>query len=302
MKTDKKILIAFLLNLFFSVFEFIGGTVTGSVAIISDSLHDMGDAAGIGLSYFFERKSKKAPDELYTYGYLRYSVLGSLMITAILFVGSVLVIYNAVLRLINPVPVNYNGMIAFALVGTAVNLSAVLFTKDGESLNRKAVNLHMLEDALGWIVVLVGAVIMRFTDLSFIDPLMSVCVALFILINSVKNLKESLSVFLEKAPDGISSEEIREHILSVEGVADVHHIHLWTMDGFTNCITMHIVTDGDFSEVKDKIRRELSEHGITHSVIETERTGEKCAARRCEVNCHGEEGHHGHRHGHHHHH
>ncbi len=297
MKTDKKILIAFLLNLFFSVFEFIGGTVTGSVAIISDSLHDLGDAAGIGLSYFFERKSKKVPDETYTYGYLRYSVLGSVMITAILLVGSVVVIYNAVRRLINPVPVNYSGMIAFALVGTAVNLSAVLFTKDGDSLNRKAVNLHMLEDTLGWIVVLVGAVIMRFTDLTFIDPLMSVGVALFIFINSVKNLKDGLSVFLEKAPDGVSSEKIREHILSVEGVSDVHHIHLWTMDGFSNCATMHVVTDGDFSAVKEKIRHELSHHGITHSVIETERTGERCSEHNCEVNRRKEEIHH---HGHHH--
>ena len=302
MKTDKKILIAFLLNLFFSVFEFIGGTVTGSVAIISDSLHDMGDAAGIGLSYFFERKSKKEPDDVYTYGYLRYSVLGGLMITAILLVGSVLVIYNAVLRLINPVPVNYNGMIIFALVGTAVNLSAMLFTRDGDSLNRKAVNLHMLEDALGWIVVLIGAVIMRFTDLSFIDPIMSMGVALFILVNSVKNLKESLSVFLEKAPDGVSVEEIREHILSVEAVTDVHHIHLWTMDGFTNCATMHIVTDGDFSRVKEEIRHELSHHGITHSVIETERPGENCGERECPAAHEGQKTSNGSVHHHHHHH
>ncbi len=301
MKNDRKILIAFLLNLFFSVFEFIGGTMTGSVAIISDSLHDMGDAAGIGISYLFEHKSKKAPDEKYTYGYMRYSVMGSVMITAILFFGSVLVIYNAVLRLLNPEPVNYNGMIVFAVIGTAVNFSAALFTRDGDSLNRKAVNLHMLEDTLSWIVVLVGAVVMRFTDLTFIDPLMSIGVALFILINSVKNLKESLSVFLERAPDGISAEEIREHILSIEDVADVHHIHLWSMDGYSNCATMHVVTDGDFSVVKEKIRHELSHHGITHSVIETERTEEKCSEPRCEVMNEGR-GSIGGAHHHHHHH
>ncbi|MBQ7116616.1 MAG: cation transporter, partial [Clostridia bacterium] len=292
MKTDKKILVAFLLNLFFSVLEFIGGTVTGSVAIISDSLHDLGDAAGIGLSYFFERKSKKAPDDDYTYGYLRYSVMGSLMITVILLTGSVFVIYKAVLRLIDPVPVNYNGMIIFAVIGTAVNFSAVLFTKDGDSLNRKAVNLHMLEDTLGWIVVLVGAVIMRFTDLSLIDPIMSIGVALFILVNSFKNLREGLSVFLEKTPDGVSVKEIKEHILAVEGVADVHHIHIWTMDGFSNCATMHIVTDGDFSSVKEKIRHELSHHGITHSVIETETTSEKCEETHCDVNSRRETEHH----------
>ncbi len=301
MKNDKKILVAFLLNLFFSVFEFVGGAVTGSVAIVSDSLHDMGDAAGIGLSYFFERKSKKAPDGEYTYGYLRYSVVGSLMITAILFSGSLLVIYKSVMRLFNPEPVDYNGMIIFAVIGTAVNLSAALFTKDGDSLNRKAVNLHMLEDTLGWLVVLVGAIVMRFTDLSFIDPLMSIGVAVFILINSAKNLKEVFDIFLEKAPEGICVEEIKEHILSVDGVTDIHHIHLWSMDGFNNCATMHVVTDGEFSAVKEKIRHELSHHGISHSVIETERTSENCGETHCSVSSHREEGHHGHHHHHHHH-
>ncbi|MBQ9912871.1 MAG: cation transporter, partial [Clostridia bacterium] len=294
MKTDRKILVAFLLNLFFSVFEFVGGAFTGSVAIISDSLHDMGDAAGIGLSYFFERKSKKAPDDTYTYGYLRYSVLGSLMITVILLFGSVLVIYKAAIRLLNPEPVNYNGMIVFAVIGTAVNFSAVLFTRDGDSLNRKAVNLHMLEDTLGWIVVLAGAVIMRFTELTFIDPLMSIGVAVFILINSCKNLREGVSVFLERAPDGVSVEEIREHIISLDEVADVHHIHLWTMDGYSNCVTMHVVTDGDFFAVKEKIRHELSHHGITHSVIETETTDEMCEQQHCEVSSAEAEHHHHH--------
>lgn len=299
MKNDKKILTAFLLNLFFAVFEFVGGAFTGSVAIISDALHDMGDAAGIGLSYYFERKSKKAPDEAYTYGYLRYSVVGSLVITAILLSGSVLVIYKAVVRIMNPEPVNYEGMIVFALVGTAVNLAAVFFTGTGDSLNRKAVNLHMLEDALGWIVVLIGAVIMKFSDISIIDPLMSIGVAVFIFINSVKNLKEIFEIFLEKAPDGISVEEIREHILSLEDVADVHHIHLWSMDGFSNCATMHVVADGDFSHIKEEIRHELSHHGITHCVIETETAGEKCTEKHCDVGSEVQAGHHR---GHHHHH
>ncbi|MBR5437542.1 MAG: cation transporter [Clostridia bacterium] len=301
MKTDKKILIAFLLNLFFSVFEFIGGAVTGSVAILSDAIHDIGDAAGIGLSYFFERKSKKAPDEKYTYGYMRYSVLGSLMITAILFFGSVAVIYKAVLRLINPEEVNYDGMIILALVGTAINLAAVFFTGDGDSLNRKAVNLHMIEDALGWIVVLVGAVVIKLTGLYIIDPIMSLGVAVFILVNAARGIKESLGVFLEKTPDGISADGIKEHIEKIEGVKDVHHIHLWSMDGFNNYITMHIVTDGNDREIKEKIRHELSHHGITHSVIETEGEDEICTQPCCEPHTGNvSHSHHNHHHGHHH--
>lgn len=149
MKTEKNILIAFILNLAFSLFEFVGGLFTGSVAIISDAVHDLGDAASIGISYFLEKKSKKQPDEEYTYGYARYSVIGSVITTLILLFGSALVIYNAASRIISPAEINYDGMIIFAVVGVCVNLGAALFTHGGDSLNQKAVNLHMLEDVLG---------------------------------------------------------------------------------------------------------------------------------------------------------
>ena len=147
MKTEKNILIAFILNLFFSLLEFVGGALTGSVAIISDAVHDIGDAASIGLSYFLEKKSKKQPDDVFTYGYARYSVIGSLITTVILLFGSVAVIYNGILRIFNPVEINYRGMIVFAVIGVVVNFVAAWFTREGNSLNQKAVNLHMLKMA-----------------------------------------------------------------------------------------------------------------------------------------------------------
>lgn len=174
-----------MLNLFFSVFEF-AGVITGSVAILSDALHDFGDALGIGVSWLLERKSKKQPDEGHTYGYGRYSVLGSLITTAILLIGSVAVICRGVERIFNPVPVDHNGMILFALVGVGMNALAAYMTREGDSLNRKAVNLHMLEDVLGWGVVLAGAIVMRFTDITVLDPIMSMAVAAFILFHAVK--------------------------------------------------------------------------------------------------------------------
>ena len=226
MKTEKNILVAFILNLAFSIFEFIGGIFTGSVAIVSDAVHDIGDAASIGISYFLEKKSKKQPDETHTYGYARYSVIGSVITTLILLLGSAAVIYNAVLRIITPTEINYNGMIVFAVVGVVVNFLAAFFTRHGDSLNQKAVNLHMLEDVLGWIVVLIGAIVMRFTDFAILDAIMSIGVALFILINAIRNLKEVLDLFLEKTPCGVSITEIKEHIMEIDGISDVHHIHV----------------------------------------------------------------------------
>ena len=197
MKTEKNILIAFILNISFSLFELIGGLFTGSISILSDSLHDLGDALSIGISYFLEKKSKRKADSKHTYGYVRYSVMGGIITSTILLVGSIFVIYESILRIINPVNINYNGMIVFALIGVIVNLIASLVTKEGDSINQKAVNLHMLEDVLGWVIVLIGAIVMNFTDIKIIDPIMSMGVAIFILINSIKNLKKVLDLFLE---------------------------------------------------------------------------------------------------------
>lgn len=283
MKTEKNILIAFLLNLGFSIFEFVGGIFTGSVAIMSDALHDIGDAAGIGLSYFMEKKSKRQPDETHTYGYARYSVLGSVITTLILLLGSVVVIYNAIGRIVAPTPIHYDGMILFALVGVCVNLCAAFFTQGGDSLNQKAVNLHMLEDVLGWAVVLVGAVVMRFTDVAVIDPAMSIGVAVVIFINALKNLKAVLDLFLEKTPHGMDFHEIEEHITEIPGVLGVHHIHVWSMDGQNHYATMHVVTNADHHEIKHKIREELQEHGIGHLTLELEAEGEHCHETSCHV-------------------
>ncbi len=301
MKTQRNILIAFLLNFGFSIFEFVGGILTGSVAILSDAVHDIGDATSIGASYFLEKKSKKQPDETYTYGYARYSVIGSVITTLILLVGSVLVVYHSVVRVLNPVEINYNGMILFAVVGVLINFCAAFFTHGGDSLNQKAVNLHMLEDVLGWLVVLIGAVVMRFTDLAIIDPILSIAVAIFIFVNAIRGLKEALDIFLEKTPHGVDVGEITHHVSEIDGVLGVHHVHVWTMDGQSNYATMHIVASGDSHEIKEAVRAELAEHGIGHVTLELECEGEHCLEEHCHVEVESHAGHHHHHHHHHHH-
>lgn len=298
MKTEKNILIAFILNLAFSIFEFIGGIFTGSVAVLSDSVHDMGDAASIGISFILEKKSKKQPDSIFTYGYSRYSVLGSVITTFILLFGSAVVIYNAAMRIIEPAEINYNGMIIFAVAGVTVNSFAAFFTRDGSSLNQKAVNLHMLEDVLGWAVVLIGAIVMRFTDFSLIDPIISIGVSLFIFVNAIGNLKEILDLFLEKVPDGIDVDKIREHIAKIDGVKDVHHIHIRSIDGNTHHATMHIVTDLTGYQIKTDIRKELRALGIAHATLELEAKNENCSDKQCHTELSKS---HGHSHPHHHH-
>ncbi|MBR3209148.1 MAG: cation transporter [Bacilli bacterium] len=278
-KHEKNILIAFILNISFSIFELIGGFLTSSVAIISDSIHDAGDALTIAVSYFLERKSNKKSDNLYTFGYRRYSVIGAFITTTILLIGSVIVIYNSFIRIINPVKINYNGMILIAIIGFIVNFLAAYFTKDSHSLNTKSVNLHMLEDVLGWIVVLIGSVIIKFTNIYYIDSIMSIGISIFLIIECIKNIKEILNLILEKTPKGIDIKEVENKIKEIKEVKDVHHIHIWTLDGEKNYATMHIVTN---KNVKEKVREKLKKYNIHNVTIETEKENETCNHKECE--------------------
>ena len=296
MKSEKNILIAFLLNLIFSLVEIIGGIFTGSIAILSDAVHDFGDATSIGLSFFLEKKSKKQPNDVYTYGYTRYSLLGAILTTFILIIGSGIVVYNAVIRFINPVAINYDTMLFFALLGFGINLLATYFTHGGSSLNQKAVNLHMLEDVLGWAVVLIGALIMRFTDFYLLDPLLSIGVAVFILFGSFKTLKEIFDIFLIKTPKNVDVKRLKTHILSIDGVLDAHHIHVWTIDGKTIYATLHIVVEAYNSDIKNNVKAEMQEHGIAHVTIETETKGENCLEQNCVMQHQTHSCHHGHIH------
>ena len=296
MKTERNILIAFLLNITFSIVELLGGILTNSVAILSDSIHDFGDAISIGISYYMERKSKKKADNQYTYGYIRYSVLGGVITTTILLVGSILVIIGAINRLKNPIEIDYRGMILFAVLGILLNSLAAYVTSEGNSINQKSVNLHMVEDVLGWVVVLVGAIIMNFTDIKILDSIMSIGVAIFVLVHAVKNLKEVLDIFLEKTPNNIDIEVLKKKLLEIHGVDDIHHIHVWSMDGYNNYATMHIVAKNkEIVDIKKEVRKELKKQKICHAILETEE--EACDEQECPIEL---EEHHTEHHHHHH--
>ena len=284
MKTDRNILVAFILNLFFSLLEFIGGIFTNSVAILSDSVHDLGDAISIGISYFFEKKSKKRPDKKHTYGYIRYSVMGSIITTTILLVGEIIVIIESCKRLFNPVELNYNGMIIIAIFGVVINLIASYVTREGDSLNQRAVNLHMFEDVLGWIVVLIGSILIKFTDITYIDSILSIAVAIYILIHVIKNLKVVIDIFLETTPKDINIDDMKAKILENKHIIDVHHIHIRSIDGYNNFATLQKKKKKYDEKTKNEIKTKLKEFNINHSTIELELENEICNDESCNIN------------------
>lgn len=290
---------AFFCNLFFSIIEFIGGVFTNSISIISDSIHDLGDALAIFISMVLEKKSRKKPDKNYTFGYLRYSVLGAFFTATILLIGSVLVIYNAILRLINPVEVNYDGMIVLAVIGLIINLIAMFKTFGSNNMNEKVINLHMMEDVLNWGVVLVGSIFMKIFDFSLLDPILSIGIACFILVHVVKNYKSILNIFLEKVPSDVNISKIKKFLVN-EKVVDIHHIHIWSMDGVHNYATFHVVLGDsvkieEIDDIKEEIREKLNKFRIVHSTIEFEK--DCCDEKECksfEIDSHEHHHHHHH--------
>lgn len=277
--------IAFFLNLGFSIFEFIGGLLTNSVAIFSDAIHDFGDSLAIGISYFLEKLSHKKADKKLTYGYKRYSILGALFTSTILLIGSCIVVFHAVGRILNPVEVHFTGMLLFSIFGILINGYAAYKTSKSISLNEKSVNLHMLEDVLGWIAVLIGSLLIKITGLSIIDPLLSIVISFIIGIKAVKNVLEVLNVIVESVPSNIDLDALVEQVKLISEVCDVHHVHVWSLDEESVFLTMHVqveknVTKKNYEMVKMAIKEKLKEMEITHSTIEIEY--DLCECKKCE--------------------
>ena len=276
---------AFWINTLFAVIELVGGFYTNSVAILSDALHDFGDSLSLGLAYVFQRKSLRARDDSYSYGYKRFSLVGAIVNAVILIVGSVFIIQESVARLANPVQPDARGMLAIAVLGLVANGIALLRLRRGKSLSERVVALHFVEDVLGWIAVLIGSVVMLFADVPVLDPILSIGIAVFILYNAYRNLRQSFRIILQGIPENVDVESVRQKILEVPGVTGMHDLHTWSMDGQYNIMTVHVtVREEDFprsNTIKKEIRKRLGKMNIQHLTIETELEGDPCAFLDC---------------------
>lgn len=286
-KKKNNILIVSVLNIVFVIIELIGGIFTNSISILSDAIHDFGDAITLFIAYFLEKKSQKKPDKKYTYGYLRYSLLGAILTAAILFIGSIFVIYNAIQRIINPVEINYSGMIIFAIIGLAINIIGFLLTHETKNMNEKMISLHLLEDTLSWLLVIVISIVMMFTKAAILDPILSIIIALYILVHVLKNVKQVVDIILEKTPDNIDIDNLKEELEKEINIKEIHHVHIWSMNGESNYLTMHVVIDNNETreniiKLKREIKKHLHEKNINHATIEIEYEEEKCNSTNCE--------------------
>jgi cobalt-zinc-cadmium efflux system protein len=271
------------LNLLFTVAEIIGGLWTNSVAILSDAVHDLGDSITLGLSWYLNRKSVQGRDQRFSYGYRRFSLLGALVTGIVLLAGSLLVLSEAIPRLLHPETPLARGMLIFALVGITVNGAAALRLRGLSSLNARVVMLHLLEDVLGWVGVLIVSVILLFRDIPILDPILSVVITSYILYNVAHNLHKTLTVFLQAVPFDADPAAAEALLTGIEGVVSVHHTHAWSLDGERHVLTTHVVVSSrasweEMARIKRDAKKRLRSHDYHFVTIEIEVEGEPCEA------------------------
>ncbi len=279
---EKNIAIVFILNLFFVIVEIIGGIVTNSIAILSDAVHDVGDCLSLAVSWIMQKKSSKSRDSKYSYGYKRFSLLGSIFLSGVLTVSSIWVLVKACTRLFHPEAVNSQGMLWLAVFGIIINGVAALRVKGGHSLNERSVYLHIMEDVLGWGAVLIAGIVMQFLDIPVLDPILSIAISLWVLINVFKNIRAVFKVLLQATPEDLNVDGLNDEIKNIKGVVSTHDLHIWSMDGQSHIMTLHIVTDtdSDTQSIRNSINTIAKQHNITHTTIEVEDKDFQC-----EMNC-----------------
>lgn len=277
----KNLKFAFFLNAAFTVFEIIGGIYVNSVAIVSDAVHDLGDTLSLGTSWYLQNKSTKAGNAKFSFGYKRFSLLGALINSLVLIGGSVYVITQAVQRLLHPEHSNAEGMLIFAIIGVAVNGFAAYKLSKGKSMNEKVVSWHLVEDVLGWVAVLIVAVILQFKDIHYLDPALSLLITSFILWNVFKRLKETLFIFLQGVPEEIDLDEIETKLSNLPNIASIHHTHIWSLEGTDHVFTTHIKLKNisrfqQLLDVKKEVKSVLQQYNFDHYTVETELDEETC--------------------------
>lgn len=267
----KRIRLAFVLNMLFAVVELIGGILSGSYAIIADAIHDLGDSLSLALALFLQKKSVQGPSTSLTYGYRRYSVLSSLVSGLIIVVGSWIVIFGAVPRLIESETIPHApSMIGLAILGLLVNGFAALKLSAGHSHNEKILSWHLIEDFLGWLAVLVGAVVIYFYQVAWLDPLLAIVIAIFVQWNVIKNLKGPLRIILQTVPCTSDLSSIKSEIEKVPGVEHIVALHAWTLDGIQHVLTTHLHVNDQvpFTLLKRQVRDIVRSRGYRFVTIE----------------------------------
>ncbi len=272
--------LAFWLNLIFAIIELAGGWFTQSLAIMSDALHDFGDAISLGLGYFLQRKSATGPSENFSYGLRRLSLLSAFISGTVISVGAVFIAVEAVRSFNSPREPHGLGMMVLAVFGIAVNGFAAWRLSQGQTQNEKVMKWHMIEDVLGWVAVLIGSVFIYLYHWNWLDPFLALGISLFVLYNVVKAMTETINLFLQANPNPDALRDFRTQVEALPEIFETHDVHFWSLDGVRHILSLHAVVHdlGTSEQVKAAIRTIALDLGDCHVTVEVESTEEHCHA------------------------
>lgn len=255
-KAGQNLAFVFFMNLAFNIIVIIGGLATNSMAILADCIHDLSDTISIALAWALEHVAQRDSTDKYSYGYQRFSILGAVIISVFVIIMAFVILQEAIPRLFSPESVDAKGMLVVAIVGLVFKSISVYKLHNGETFNEKAILFHQLGDVFEWVAILVlSLVLMLWDGAPYLDPFVSIGIALWLIFNLGRNLYKSVEVLLQKTPDNFNVEDFKKKILTIEGVNSIEDFHIWSLDGIDSVMTLKV--DVDFGKNVEEIKKEI---------------------------------------------
>lgn len=270
-KAGQNLAFVFFMNLTFNIIVIVGGLATNSMAILADCIHDLADTISIALAWTLEKVSQKDSNEKYSYGYQRFSILGAVIISVFVIVMAFVILSEAIPLLFSPEDVDAEGMMLVAIVGIIFKSVSVYRLHGGETFNEKAILFHQLGDVFEWVAILVLSIVLMFwKGAPYLDPFVSIGIALWLIFNLGRNLYKSLEVLLQKTPDNFDIEEFKSQIMAIDGIMAIENFHIWSLDGIDSVMTLKVKADfgKNAEEIKEEIHDISKEYHIVDITIE----------------------------------
>ena len=266
-KAGENLAFVFFMNLTFNIIVILGGLATNSMAILADCIHDMSDTISIALAWALEKVAQKDSTDKYSYGYQRFSILGAVIISVFVIFMAFVILSEAIPRLFSPEGVDAGGMLIVAIVGLVFKSISIHRLHKGETFNEKAILFHQLGDVFEWVAILILSLILMFWDgAPYLDPFVSIGIALWLIFNLGRNLYKSIEVLLQKSPDNFDVDDFKSQILAIEGVLQIEDFHIWSLDGIDSVMTLKV--DVDFDRDVEGIKKEIYSISNRYHVVD----------------------------------
>lgn len=285
-----KLLYVVILNLVITLSEFIGGLISGSLALLSDSLHNLSDVSSVIISYVAHKVSQRSANERNTFGYNRARIMAAFINSTMLLIIVAFLFKEAVERLVSPQSIDVKIVILIGTIGLVANLLSMFFLREHSKgdMNVKSAYLHMLSDSLSSVAVILGAVVIYYFKINWLDAILTMAIALYIAKESLEIFLRSVDILMQSAPKNVDIDELVSRVKELSDVENIHHVHLWNLDDKTIFLEAHVNLKEDISVSKSMviqkdIEKVLSEFGINHVTLQFEYNG--CP--NCNVISHG---------------